>query len=365
MAKNISFGRGGTSSWADDDDESFQLLPLASKNLPMEIPELIEEDVIGNNEQQHDTLRQGHNDRYDDRRSGHENRRESYAEHRQDSRDRRPKNSVPNTGPWKLYVGNLPFQSTADDLVDFIGQEGIKDVRLPRYHDNRPSGFAYVEFFEKEHLLQALELDDQKFNGRHVKMDVALDRGRKTHDYERTDNRGERVPDNRREKNESIRERQRLTLLPRSTSTEKKELDAQKPSIFGEAKPRDENTYLERKKVLDRERKAKAKEVKEAKAKFKEEKIAQTIVKEVKSKPVARKGSHDNSTRGGRGRGRGSRRRSVGGRGRGALGMEKFQERKPEIRPKQIDPPARISIPDVAKTANVFNVLNNYDSDSD
>lgn len=86
------------------------------------------------------------------------------------------------------------------------------------------------------------------------------------------------------ESNNAPRERQRLTLLPRTTSTEKKDSDEHKPSIFGDAKPRDEAAYLERKKALDQERKAKTKAEKEAKAKAKADAEAAAL---------ARKNSHD------------------------------------------------------------------------
>ncbi|ETO68425.1 hypothetical protein F444_14693 [Phytophthora nicotianae P1976] len=298
----------------------------------------------------------GYNDRYDDRRGGrrggHEERRGGYEERRRDSRDERPKNPVPDVGPWKLFVGNLSFRLTEDDLADFIGPQGIRDIRFPRDHDNRLKGFAYVEFDEREQLVRALDLDGQKLDGRHVKMDVALDRERKPRDNGWYDKRSDRSND-RRERTEAPRERQRLTLLPRSTSSEKKKSDAHKPSIFGDAKPRDESAYLERKKALDLERKAKAKEEKEAKAKAKAD---------VEAKALAPKNSHDEG-RGGRGRGRGDRRPTEGGRGRG---KENTPARKSDPRPKRTEPPTtKISAPAPAKTANVFDLLNDSDSDSD
>ncbi|KUF95354.1 Cyclin-dependent kinase 2 [Phytophthora nicotianae] len=294
MAKNLGFARGGTSSWADDDDVDFQPLPATPRSLPP----------------------RGYNDRYDDRRGGrrggHEERRGGYEERRRDSRDERPKNPVPDVGPWK----------------------GIRDIRFPRDHDNRLKGFAYVEFDEREQLVRALDLDGQKLDGRHVKMDVALDRERKPRDNGWYDKRSDRSND-RRERTEAHRERQRLTLLPRSTSSEKKKSDAHKPSIFGDAKPRDESAYLERK----------------AKAKA-----------DVEAKALARKNSHDEG-RGGRGRGRGDRRPTEGGRGRG---KENTPARKSDPRPKRTEPPTtKISAPAPAKTANVFDLLNDSDSDSD
>lgn len=181
------------------------------------------------------------------------------------------------------------------------------------------------------------------------------------------------------ESNDARRERPRLSLLPRTTSSEKKDSDAHKPSIFGDAKARDESAYLERKKTRDLERKAKAKEAKakekeakEAKAKetkeAKEAKAKET--KEAKAKTEAavltRKGSRDDNFRGGRGRGRGDRRPVEGRRGRGAPVKEDAPARKSEPRPKRTEPPTtKISAPTPAKTANTFGLLDDSDSDSD
>ncbi|KAH7474801.1 hypothetical protein PRIC1_013067 [Phytophthora ramorum] len=403
MAQNLGFARGGTSSWADDDDVDFQPLPKIAQSEPSQP---IEEEEIQHHEQQRDERPRGYQDErrgghpddrrggysddrrgshsddrrgghsddrrggypddrrggYGDRRGGYEERRGGYEE-RRPSREERPKNPVPDVGPWKLFVGNLPFRLTEDDLADFIGPQGIKDIRFPRDFENRPKGFAYVEFDDKEALVQALELDGKSLDGRSVKMDVALDRERerKPRDAGFFEKRNDRP----REKNDTPRERQRLSLLPRSTSSEKKDSDAHKPSIFGDAKPRDESAYLERKKARDLERKAKAKEAKEAKAKAKEERETKAKAKtEADAAVLPRKGSRDEGSRGGRGRGRGERRPLEGGRGRGK--EDAAPARKSEPRPKRTEPPTtKIAAPVPAKTANVFNLLDESDSDSD
>lgn len=57
-------------------------------------------------------------------------------------------------------MGNLPFRMNEDDLADFLGPEGIRDIHFPRdFESDRPKGYAYVEFAEREQLVRALELD--------------------------------------------------------------------------------------------------------------------------------------------------------------------------------------------------------------
>ncbi|CEG43679.1 rna recognition motif domain containing protein [Plasmopara halstedii] len=361
MANNLSFARGGASSWADDDDIDIQPLPVVPKTARMELPQPIEEEENQHQEQNLNVPQQGHEHHHDDRHNGYEDQRGGHDERRREPREERSKNAIPETGPWKLFVGNLSFRLSEDDLADFIGPDGIKDIRFPRDHDNRLKGFAYVEFYEKEYLVRALDLDDLKLDGRHVKMDVALDRERKPRENSRHNKRNERL-NHRRERNEPPPDRQRLTLLPRSTSSEEKGVDAYKPSIFGEAKPRDETAYLERKQALDRERKEKAKEAKEAKAKAEEE-------NKIKSEAVNHKnGHHDGDIGRGRGNrrssdgGRGDRRSSDCGRGRGP-GKENTSARKVEPRSKRTKPPTKVFTPVVAKMTNVFELLNDSDSD--
>ena len=93
----------------------------------------------------------------------------------------------------------MSFRLTEDELADFIGPDGIRDIRCPRDYENRPKGFAYVEFDDKEKLVQALELDGRNLDGRPVKMDVALtrERDRKPHDNSRFDKRNDRPSNDR------------------------------------------------------------------------------------------------------------------------------------------------------------------------
>lgn len=86
--------------------------------------------------------------------------------------------TVSVNGP-QLYVGNLPFRMNEDDLAEFLGQEGIRDIHFPRdFETDRPRGYAYVEFDNREALVRALELDGQSADGRSVKIDVASARDR-------------------------------------------------------------------------------------------------------------------------------------------------------------------------------------------
>ena len=63
----------------------------------------------------------------------------------------------------KLFVGNLNFKTTADEIRDLFSQAGaIREVFLPTDRlTGRPRGFAFVDFENADDAVKATE----KFNG--------------------------------------------------------------------------------------------------------------------------------------------------------------------------------------------------------
>jgi RNA recognition motif-containing protein len=62
-----------------------------------------------------------------------------------------------------LFVGNLNFDTTPDELRELFAQTGeVVSVTMPTDRDTgRPRGFAFVEYASGEHAAAAME----KFNG--------------------------------------------------------------------------------------------------------------------------------------------------------------------------------------------------------
>ena len=60
--------------------------------------------------------------------------------------------------PVRLFVGNLPYQATEDDLRTHFGQVGppTQIVRPLDRETGRARGFAFVEFAERESAAAAL-----------------------------------------------------------------------------------------------------------------------------------------------------------------------------------------------------------------
>jgi RNA recognition motif-containing protein len=76
----------------------------------------------------------------------------------------------------KLYVGNLPFSVTENQLRELFSQHGtVHSAQLVMDRDTgQPRGFGFVEMDGADAAIAAL--DGQDFGGRAIKVNVARDR---------------------------------------------------------------------------------------------------------------------------------------------------------------------------------------------
>ncbi|KAF9996037.1 hypothetical protein BGZ79_010235 [Entomortierella chlamydospora] len=77
----------------------------------------------------------------------------------------------------KLFIGNLPWGTTDDEVREFFAQYGeLKDFHAPKDNMGRTKGFAFVELedFEAEKALQ--DANGREFNGRELRIDFAAPR---------------------------------------------------------------------------------------------------------------------------------------------------------------------------------------------
>ncbi|MFP4213614.1 MAG: RNA recognition motif domain-containing protein [Desulfohalobiaceae bacterium] len=78
----------------------------------------------------------------------------------------------------KMYVGNLPFSSSEEDVRELFSQYGaVESVNLIQDRQTgKPRGFGFVEM-ETEDADQAIEaLDGTQFGGRTLKVNEAKPR---------------------------------------------------------------------------------------------------------------------------------------------------------------------------------------------
>ncbi len=78
-----------------------------------------------------------------------------------------------------IYVGNLSYRATEDDLKEVFADYGtVKRVALPMDRESgRLRGFAFVELTEADHEDNAIsELDGAEWMGRQLKVNKAKPR---------------------------------------------------------------------------------------------------------------------------------------------------------------------------------------------
>jgi cold-inducible RNA-binding protein len=78
--------------------------------------------------------------------------------------------------PAKLFVGNLSFQATDEDLRELFAQAGtVESVRIVTdQFTGRPRGFGFVEMSTKEEAAKAIEmLNGRLFRDRNLVVDEA------------------------------------------------------------------------------------------------------------------------------------------------------------------------------------------------
>ena len=78
----------------------------------------------------------------------------------------------------QLYVGNLSYQVTEQDLKEFFGKFGtIEQVRIVKnYHSGRSKGFGFVTYRIASEANGALSAHGQKYQGRMIVVRIAKPR---------------------------------------------------------------------------------------------------------------------------------------------------------------------------------------------
>ena len=73
------------------------------------------------------------------------------------------------TGDSKLYVGNLDFYTTAEELREAFAEKGdVGDVNIITGDDGRSRGFAFVTMMTEEDGKNAEALDGEEVGGRNI-----------------------------------------------------------------------------------------------------------------------------------------------------------------------------------------------------
>ncbi|KAJ3277052.1 hypothetical protein HDV01_000104 [Terramyces sp. JEL0728] len=89
-------------------------------------------------------------------------------------REARAPMEIPNNPPYTVYIGNLSYNVTEQDIERFFGDLHIKGVRMIMdMATNKPKGFGYVEFDDRDSLVAAIAMDGESLMNRAVRLNVA------------------------------------------------------------------------------------------------------------------------------------------------------------------------------------------------
>ena len=90
---------------------------------------------------------------------------------------KREKKPIPEEGPYRSFVGNLPHDMVQGEFDQIFSGLSISNIHMMRDRETDAfKGFAYVEFGSRVDLEKALDLDGVEFDKKIVRIDVAEDR---------------------------------------------------------------------------------------------------------------------------------------------------------------------------------------------
>ena len=80
----------------------------------------------------------------------------------------------------KIYVGNLPFSATEQDIRELFAQHGnVESVALPNDRETgRPRGFGFVEMSQADAARAIQAVNGQNLGGRPLRVNEAQDKPR-------------------------------------------------------------------------------------------------------------------------------------------------------------------------------------------
>ncbi|XP_076250153.1 eukaryotic translation initiation factor 4B-like isoform X2 [Rhynchophorus ferrugineus] len=84
---------------------------------------------------------------------------------------------VPKEPPFIAYLSNLPYDIDEDEIATFFKNMRISNMRIPK--NDRPGdshklkGYGYVEFEDRESLMNALIIPDMTLKNRRIRIEVA------------------------------------------------------------------------------------------------------------------------------------------------------------------------------------------------
>ncbi len=81
----------------------------------------------------------------------------------------------------KLFIGNLSFRATEEELNDAFVQYGeLEEVKIILDRETgRSRGFAFVSYTDEAAAKEALKMDGAAVSGRNIRVSIATERARR------------------------------------------------------------------------------------------------------------------------------------------------------------------------------------------
>ena len=81
---------------------------------------------------------------------------------------------IPREPPFTVFLANLSYDIVDDDVFNFFGDLKVNNVRLQREGDGgRLKGYGYVDFADRESLIEALTMNDRLLKNRKLRVDIS------------------------------------------------------------------------------------------------------------------------------------------------------------------------------------------------
>ncbi|KAK2589267.1 hypothetical protein KPH14_007824 [Odynerus spinipes] len=81
--------------------------------------------------------------------------------------------NIPTNPPFVAYVTSLPYEVDEDDLVEFFAEMKVASVRLPKDPNKQLRGYGYVEFEDRQSLIDALCMTNTTMKTRRIRIEVS------------------------------------------------------------------------------------------------------------------------------------------------------------------------------------------------
>ncbi|XP_046435683.1 eukaryotic translation initiation factor 4B isoform X1 [Neodiprion virginianus] len=80
--------------------------------------------------------------------------------------------NIPTNPPYVAYISNLPYDIDEEDLAEFFADMKVSNMRLPK-DSNKMRGYGYVEFEDRQSLIDALSIANTTIKTRRVRIEVS------------------------------------------------------------------------------------------------------------------------------------------------------------------------------------------------